>query len=150
MRADVSGIDLSSYSDLVKVANLPKVVRDDWKDMPFYFWAPAFKVRPDDFIHFSRNLTLFQPQEKGMTEFPKAQYYPVTLSLTEAIESLKLGLASLMKPQRSLFPKLQDIKIRPKDFLLVFVPFHERGNELTQPDYKLRISKNLLKYARLL
>ena len=148
MEADVSGIDLTSYADLVRIANLPKVVRDDWRELPFHFWSPAFKVRPDDFLRFSRNLTLSQPRGKWISEFPKAQHYPVTLSLTEAIDSLKLGLASFMKPQRSLFPKLQEIKIKPKGFLLVFVPFRERGNELTQPDYQLRINKNLLKYAR--
>jgi len=148
IQSDVSGIDLNSYADLVKVANLPKVVRDNWKEMPFHFWSPAFKVRPDDFLRFSRNLTLSQPQGKWISEFPKAQHYPVTLPLTEAIDSLKLGLANFMKPQRPLFPKLKEIEIRPKGFLLVFVPFHERGNELTQPDYQLRISKNLLKYAR--
>ncbi len=150
MQADVSGIPLGSYADLIKVANLPKVVRDDWKEIPFYFWSPAFKVRPDDFLHFSCNLTLFQPQGKWISEFPKAQHYPVTLPLTEAIDSLKLGLASFMKPQRSLFPKLEEIEIRPKGFLLVFIPFHERGNELFQLDYRLRINKNLLKYARYL
>jgi hypothetical protein len=148
MQADVSGIPLNSYADLIKVANLPKVIQDNWKEMPFHFWSPAFKVRPDDFLRFSRNLTLSQPHGEWISEFPKAQHYPVTLPLTEAIESLKLGLANFVKPQRPLFPKLKEIEIKPKDFLLVFVPFHERGNELTQPDYQLRINKNLLKYAR--
>ena len=130
------------------IGRLPKVVQDDWKEMPFYFWAPAFKVRPDDFLRFARNLTLSQPRGKGISEFPTAQHYPITMPLAEAIERLKLGLANFMKPQRALFPKLQEIKIKPKGFLLVFVPFHERGNELTQPDYQLRISRSLLKYAR--
>ena len=148
IKADVSGITLNSYADLIKIANLPKVVQKHWEDMPFHFWSPAFKVRPQDFLRFARNLTLSQPEGKWVSEFPDTQLHPVTLPLTEAIESLKLGLASFMKPQRILFPRLQEIEIRPKSFLLLFIPFHERGNELTQPAFQLRISKNLLTYAR--
>jgi len=150
VKADVSGLTLESYADLVKVANLPKVVQEDWKDRPFYFWSPAFKVRPQDFIRFARNLTLSQPQGKWVEELPDAPLYPVTLPLTEATESLKLNLANFMKPQRILFPELQEIKISPKSFLLLFIPFHERGHELTQPAFQLRINKNLLTYGRLL
>jgi len=146
--ADVSGLELNSYADLIKVANLPKVVQEDWEEMPSRFWSPAFKVRPDDFLRFSRNLTLSQPNGKWTYEFPKAQIYPVTMPLTEAIESLKLSLASFMKPQKILFPKLQETEIRPKNFLLLFIPFHEKGNELTQPSFQLNINKNLLRYAR--
>ncbi len=146
--ADVSGMELNSYADLIKVANLPKVVQKDWEDMPIHFWTPAFKVRPDDFLRFARNLTLSQPQGKWEYEFPKTQIYPVTMPLTEAIESLKLSLASFMKPQKILFPKLQETEIKPTSFLLLFVPFHERGNELTQPAFQLNINKNLLGYAR--
>jgi predicted RNA-binding Zn-ribbon protein involved in translation (DUF1610 family) len=148
IQADVSGLELNSYADLIKVANLPKVVQKGWEDRPIQFWTPAFKVRPDDFLRFARNLTLSQPQGKWEYEFPKAQIYPVTMPLTEAIESLKLSLASFMKPQRVLFPKLQETEIRPKNFLLLFIPFHERANELTQPAFRLRINKNLLRYAR--
>ena len=146
--ADVSGMELNSYADLIKVANLPKVVQKDWEEMPIHFWSPAFKVRPDDFLRFARNLTLSQPQGKWEYEFPKAQIYPVTMPLTEAIESLKLSLASFMKPQKILFPKLQETDIKPKSFLLLFIPFHERGNELTQPEFQLNLNKNLLRYAR--
>ena len=148
IKAVVSGLELSSYADLIRVANLPKVVQEDWEDRPIYFWSPAFKVRPDDFLRFARNLTLSQPEGKWEYEFPKAQIYPVTMPLTEAVESLKLGLASFMKPQRILFPKLQETEIRPKNFLLIFIPFHERAHELTQPAFQLNISKNLMRYAR--
>jgi hypothetical protein len=148
IKADVYGMELSSYADLIRVANLPKVVQKDWEDRPIHFWAPAFKVRPEDFLRFARNLTLSQPDGKWEHEFPKAQIYPVTMPLTEAVESLKLGLASFMKPQKILFPKLQETEIKPQNFLLIFIPFHERAHQLTQPAFQLNINKNLLRYAR--
>lgn len=150
IEADVSGMTLQSYADLSRIANLPKVVQKDWEEMPFHFWSPAFKVRPEDFLRFARNLTLSQPQGKWEHEFPKAEVHPVTMPLTQAIESLKLCLASFVKPQRILFPKLQETEIKPKSFLLLFIPFHEKGHELAQPAFRLRINKNLLRYGRYL
>jgi len=46
IKAEVTGFDLNNYTDLVKLANLPKVVQDHQGKNPFYFWGPAFKIRP--------------------------------------------------------------------------------------------------------
>jgi len=146
--ADISGIQLNSYADLVKVANLPKVVQEHWADQSFYFWSPAFKVRPQDFLRFSRNVTLFQPQVKWVHELPEGELYPVTLPIIEAAKSVKITLADFIKPPKTMLPKLQEIDIKPKSFILVYIPFHLRGNELSYPAYRLRINKNVLKFAR--
>jgi hypothetical protein len=148
INAEVKGIALDSYADLVKVANLPKVVQEEWKERGFRFWSPAFKVRPQDLLRFARNLTLFQPQRDWITQLPEADVHPVTLPIQEAVEILKISLASFMKPRRILFPKLHEILIKPKSFMLVYVPFRNKGNELAQPAFQLRINKNLLNFAR--
>ena len=64
IKAGVSGIDLDSYADLVKIANLPKAMQENWNDVPFYFWAPAFKIRPKVFLRLANNVTLAQPRER--------------------------------------------------------------------------------------
>jgi hypothetical protein len=148
IKAAVTGIGLDSYADLIQLANLPKVVQEEWKNRDFRFWSPAFKIRPLDLLRFARNLTLAQPENDFAPVFPEGEIHPVTLSIQEAVESLKINLASFMKPQRSLFPKLQDIHIKARSFVLIYVPFHRRGNELTQPAFRLRLNKNLLNYAR--
>lgn len=148
IKAEVAGITLDSYADLVKIANLPKVVQEHWKDMEFHFWSAAFKVRPESFLNFARNLTLSQPQEELVYEMPDARPYPVTLPIQEAVEGLKISLASFMKPQKRLFPKLQEIKIKAKSVMLVYIPFYEKGSELSHPAFRLRINKNLLSFAR--
>jgi len=148
IKVQVSGIALDSYADLVKVANLPKVVQEEWKDREFHFWSPAFKVKPQDFLKFSRNLTLSQPQGEGRSELPDTKPYPVTLPLEEAAESLEINLAGFMKPQRKLFPKLKEIEIKPQSALLVYIPFHQNGMELSKPAFRLRINQNVLKYGR--
>ena len=148
IRSDISGVQLDTYADLVRLANLPKVVQKEWEERTFYFWAPAFKVRPEDFLRFSRNLTLFQPLEKLEPRLPEGELFPVTLPVMEAVQSLKLNLAGFMKPQSLLLPKLPEINIDPRAFILIYIPFARKGSELSYPDFKLRINSNLLKYAR--
>ena len=145
--AQVSGITLNSYADLVKIANLPKAIQEGWDEIKFRFWALAFKVRPGSFLRLGRSITLSQPQKKLETELPDARIHPVTLPVSEAIESLTINLASFMKPQKELFPMLQDITIKPSSYLLVYVPFVEKHHEFIQPDFHLTINKNQLALA---
>jgi hypothetical protein len=145
----ISGIELGSYADLVKVANLPRVAQETWKKRPFFFWCPAFKIRPQDFLKFSSNVTLSQPSDELVPKLPDNETYPVTLSVQEAEESLKINLASFIKPS-SLLPMLQEIDIQPRSCTLVYVPFHKKRNEVFQPSFKLCITTTLLNYARYL
>jgi hypothetical protein len=146
IRADVSEIDLKSYADLVKIANLPKFVKQNY-DMKFSFWSPAFKIRPQTFLPLTEKITLFQPREKLIYKLPDSELYPVTLPFSEAVETLKINLASFMKPQKTLLPKLSDIKIRPRSYLLVYVPFLIKHHELIGLSSNFAITKNQLKMA---
>jgi hypothetical protein len=128
IRADVSGINLSSYADLVKTANMAKVVQDGWEEKPFRFWTPAFKIRPQDFLFFSRNLTLTQPPKDYVINLP-GSVLPVTMPFQDAVESLKINLASFIKP-----PRCCDLdRSRSRQKLVSSHPFQKSGNELFQP-----------------
>jgi hypothetical protein len=148
IRADISGINLKSYADLITVANLPKVAQSGWKEMPFRFWSPAFKVRPKVFLQFASQTTLSQPNKKLVSELPTARLYPTTLPIEEAVESLKIILADFMKPRRKLVERLHDIRIDPKSVTLVFIPFKEGHHEFIQPDFQLTINKNVLALSK--
>lgn len=147
IRADVSGITLSSYADLVKTANMAKVVQEGWEEKPFRFWTPAFKIRPQDFLFFSRNLTLSQPPKEYVTQLPRGEVLPVTLPVQDAVESLKINLASFIKPPKML-QVLDTVEIKAKSLVLVYIPFQRSGNELFQPAFNLRTNKTLLQYAK--
>jgi hypothetical protein len=144
IRADIQGVQLASYADLVNVANLPKVTRGEWQDIGFRFWVPAFKVRPRVFLRLSTNMTLSQPREKLMVELPKTRHQPVTLPVTEAVESLIINLSSFVKPRTKLSGIIPQIKIDAKSFALVYVPFVEGHHEFIQPDLQFAINKNIL------
>jgi DNA-directed RNA polymerase subunit RPC12/RpoP len=147
IRADVSGIKLSSYADLVKTANMAKVVQEGWEEKPFRFWAPAFKIRPQDFLFFSRNLTLSQPPKEYASQLPQGEVLPVTMPFHDAVESLKINLASFIKPPKML-QVLDTVEIKAKSLVLVYIPFQRSGNELFQPAFNLRTNKTLLEYAK--
>ncbi len=150
IEADVTGIEFSSYADLVRLANLPKVVQAAWKVQPVQFWTPAFKVRPQLFVRLARSLTLAQPHEDPVPGLPQQPAHPVTLPLSEATESLKILLAHLMVPRARWYPKLPEVRIVPRSVQVVFIPFRERATELTHAEYRLAINKNALRYGLVL
>jgi hypothetical protein len=126
---------------------MAKVVQEGWEEKPFRFWTPAFKIRPQDFLLFSRNLTLSQPPKDYVPQLPQGEILPVTMSVEDAVESLKINLASFIKPPRML-RVLDTIEIKAKSIVLVYVPFQKSGNELFQPTFNLRTTKALLEYAK--
>jgi hypothetical protein len=72
----------------------------------------------------------------------------VTLSVPEALESLKINLAGFMKPPGLLLPTLADIQIKPKSLALMYFPFQVQRDEIYHPFFQLRTTRNVLNYAR--
>ncbi len=149
IQSDIDTITLDSYADLIKVANLPKVVQPGWEQKPFYFWNPAFKVRPQSYLTIATNVTLNQPVDAFEAGLPKkANLHAVNLPLREAVESLKLNLANFMKPREKQWQLLPRTDIKARRFLLIYIPFKDTHHELVQPDLNLALSKNMLAHAK--
>ena len=89
-------------------------------------------------------MTLSQPHNELAEELPEHHHHPITLPITEAIESLKVNLASFIKPKTKLADILHGISITVKSFVLVYVPFIEKHHEFIQPDLQFAINKNIL------
>jgi predicted RNA-binding Zn-ribbon protein involved in translation (DUF1610 family) len=148
IKADIEGIRLTTYEDLVHRANLPKVVQPGWDKKIFYFWNTAFKVRPNKFLRLATNITIAQPQEELVFDLPKQKLFSPNLPLKDAIDGIKPNLANFIRPTKNFFPKLNDITITPKSFLLVWIPFVDKHQEYIQPHYQVSILKNHLNLAR--
>jgi hypothetical protein len=148
VRAHIEGIQLDTEADLVKRANLPKVVNDAMDQRPFCFWSPAFKVRPKVFLRLAQGLTLIQPEGQLRSQLPSADTHPVTLPFSEAIESLKLLLAQFVKPRRDFLPRLPLINIHPQKLLLIFLPFRRGHHDLVLEGQRLALNKNVLNLSR--
>ncbi|MFH1977675.1 MAG: hypothetical protein ABIJ52_19305 [Pseudomonadota bacterium] len=147
IRAGISGIALDSYADLVKIANLPRVVQDGWKDISFKFWIPAFKVRAQHFIRLATQMTLSQPYDEIKSKVPAGTMHPVTLPATEAIESIKIVMSGFVKSKKNLFPSLIDAAITPESSYLVYVPFRTGHHDLINEKYSVTLNNNVLSTA---
>ena len=88
-------------------------------------------------------MTLSQLHDEPDAELPEHRHHPITLPVTEAIESLKVNLASFLKPKNYLPDILPAIDISAKSFVLVYVPFIEKHHELVQPQIHFAINKNI-------
>ena len=89
-------------------------------------------------------MTLSQLHNDLTEKLPAKRHHPITLSITEAIESLKINLASFIKPKTRRTEILHGIDIQAKGFALVYVPFIEQHHELIQPDLQFAINKNII------
>ena len=72
----------------------------------------------------------------------------MTLPVLEAIECLKITLASFIKPVEFFFPRLPEIEITPKSFLLAYLPFRESQHEFVHTRFDLAVNKNALSLAQ--
>lgn len=148
IKANISGIRLQSYADLIKVANLPKVAQKGWDQIRFHFWCPAFKVRPQSFLQIAGSMTVSQTLHKLKPEMPEGTRYPANLPVKEAVESLKLNLANFMRPRDKMTELIGNVEITPESYLLTYIPFNEEHHELVQPDINLAINRNMLGLAK--
>jgi hypothetical protein len=144
MKVAVTGIELKSYADLARAANLPKMIQAEWEGQEVYFWTPAFKVHPSLFLRLSKQMTLFQPVGEMGTTLPNALLYPVTVSEECATASLKIHLANLLTKKKDYFPKLHGITIESVQTALVLIPFISTGSELVHPQLGVGLQKQTL------
>jgi len=144
----IDGIKLNSYANLVKIANLAKAPQKEWEKKPFWFWCPAFKIRPKSFLRLARSASVSLLPEKLISGMPVGSFNPTNLEVQEAIESLKLILADFGAPRQPLWEKLSKIDIIAKKYLLVYLPFKEGHHDFVQPLLNVAINKNQLALAK--
>jgi ribosomal protein S27AE len=148
IRVIMHGIDLKSYGDLLKLANLPRFAQEEQKTSDLCFWIPAFKIAPSVFLRVARQTTIANPQEELQEEFREISSYPVNVTLPEAVDSLKVVLADIAMNKKNILPQLEEITITPVESLLVFHPFLDSGYELSEPEIKCGLMKNALRWGK--
>jgi hypothetical protein len=147
IEADVGGMALRSLADLVRAANLPRRVDPAMEAESFCFWAMGFKLRPQAFLRLATLATLAQPRGNPIAGFPGGRLHPVTLSLSEAVQSVRVILANFIKPRRLMITRLPQVTITPKRLKLVYLPFEESRHDLVHPGLGLAVNKAMLETA---
>jgi len=147
IKARIEGIVLDSYADLIRLANLPKVVTGAFEETPLYFWSPAFKINPALFLRWSRQMTTYQPEGASLEVFPEVELYPVTLQVSEAEENIAITIAGMITDKRTLFPVLNQMRIATQEAVLVYHPFVISRNELIHATMRLSMDKTSLAFG---
>ncbi len=150
IRASAPDLQLETQGDLIRLANVPRVVHQDMSARNLDYYVAAFKVHPQLFLRLARSFTLGQPARGLTRELPKSPLHPVTLPLAEALETLPILVGSMAVPKKTYLPKIAGLRFKHIDSQLVFFPFEPKGTELIQNDIGMSISRNALGMGRLI
>ena len=150
MSVEAANHGLSSYADFLRMTNLPKVIKKVWENRGVEFWSPAFKIRPKLFLALSKRLTVSQMVFAGENDLLPARNHPVTLNLSEAVQTLKVTLAASAVNRKTVLPFLADMRFSIKSARLVYLPFQETGHEMVQEQTGFAVNKNALQFSRYL
>ncbi len=150
IKACARGVEINSFADFIRVTKQPRVVQRDWENQDMCFWSPAFKIRPKIFLRLSGQLTISQKEFETKEAIPKHGVYPVTMPRSEAVQSMKLTLATSAITKRKIFPLLPRVSFTVKDSTLVYLPFADTGHEMVQQHMRISINKKALEFGRYL
>ncbi len=147
IKADVYGIFLKSYADLIRVANLPKVIQEQWENQQFHFWCPALKLRPRPFLQIATHTTLVQ-LSGDLEKLPgKKRVLAANLAASEASKIGKIILGQIIRPKERVVELMDQLQVIPQKYLLVYLPFNESDHEYIGQDTGIAINKNMLKLS---
>ena len=118
------------------------------KDSISIFGVLPLRFHPSFFLRLNQGMTISPPREEFERSLPKSSLYPVTLPVSEAVESIKITIANFAIDKEKTFPKLNELKIHLNESLLVYLPFTSSGSDFIEPHTQLCIPKNLLKLGR--
>ena len=146
----VPTLDIVSFADFIQRTNQPIVPRPEWYGQSMSYWVPAFKLRPKVFLRTGRQATISQWRMEPKTGHVVPGMYPVTLTVTEAKQSVKVILAASSASQKKIFPLLPKVRLQDVQATLVYLPFNDKGHDWYQPHTGVAISKNVLRFGRTL
>lgn len=148
LRVEIDGLEIHSYADLVRQANLPKAMEPAWEKQQAFFWLPAFKIQPRLFLRLAKNMTIIQPSEAPECHIDASSFYPVTMTASEATESLAVLLATMILPRQRIFPLLPHLHITLHAARLMFWPFKLQGLDIIEPYSGMALNRNALRWGR--
>jgi hypothetical protein len=146
--AHIPVLSIYSFADFIVRTNQPMLPRPRWRERAMSFWIPAMKLRPKIFLQAGRQVTLGQwllRPEKGR---PMPNRFPVTLPASEALQAVKVMLATCTASDKNIYPHLPQVRLTETMMHLVYLPCSDRGHDWVQPDTSMTIPKNILKFGR--
>jgi DNA-directed RNA polymerase subunit RPC12/RpoP len=146
--ACVNGVDIKTFSDFIRITNQPFIVDEARGCRDMNFFSPAFKLRPNFFLNLARQFTILQMDPSNKESLSEKNMYPVTLPKTEAVQALKVILASTAVNKKNIFPYLPQISFEIKGLTLVYLPFTDVPGDMIHEDTGICINRPSLEFGR--
>lgn len=147
MKPRIEGMELASYADLIRTANLPKAITPAFAAAPLFFWSPAFKVNPALYARWARQMTIFAPGGDADDRLPRSSLHPVTLPIRDAAEGIVVTLAQMINDKRKFYPKLAGLRVTLEESRLEYHPFTLNRNELLHAAMRVSLDRTALTYG---
>lgn len=144
----VSGVEIKSFGDFLRQTNQPLVIRPHYDEQSFSMFVPAFKVQPRMFLTLSKRFTVAQHALKQGDRKEYGRLHPVTLPLTEVVESIKTILVDSAVYKKKIAAGIKNISIKLMENELVYLPFVQNGNDLVQTQSNIAIPSATLHLGR--
>ena len=149
--AKTKGVEIETFADFVRLTNQPIILNADRGSAPMSYWSPAFKIRPNMFLNLARQFTIMQEQEyHGTDSMPSKGIYPVTLPLSEAVQALKMILASSTVMKKHVIPFLPQISFIIEEKTLVYLPFRQTRYDMINDELGVSVNRQSLEFGRTL
>ena len=149
--AKTNGIDIKTFADFLRITNQPVMINGNNNSGPMSYWSPAFKIRPKMFLQLARQFTIIQKNEfDEIDSMPLKDTFPVTLHLSEAIQALKMILASSTIMKKNVIPFLPRISFTVEEKILVFLPFRKTRYDMINDELEVSVNRQSLEFGRTL
>lgn len=143
-----AGYPLSTFGDLIDFTNQPIIVSDTLKDEKLCFIIPAFKINPKKLLQIASQLTIAQSKISAGSNNVLRKNYPVTLDVSEAIQSIKSVLAHLTVGKKKKLHNLSHINVKTESTELLFLPFSKNVHDYMQNQIPASIQVAAVRYGR--
>jgi len=148
LQIEFQTLHCATYTDLMKVANMPKVIKEEDKNREIYFYIPAFKINPKLFLRIGRQVTLAQVQSDSVEKMPNTGLHPADLPLEEGFQAVIPVLMDLCSNKQDTWDILSREKLKLKSFSLTYIPFRSSGSEHIQDTLGFSLPKNSVRFGR--
>jgi len=144
LRVGFSHAKWSTHADLMRLANVPRVVTRAQEEQPLSFHIPAFKMAPQLFLRLAKQMTLAGITPGRVEKIPAMEFYPANLPPEEGVQAVSPVLASMAVRKKEIQAALKTEKAALMSFSLVYLPFRASGNDYVQEETGLGLPKNAL------
>lgn len=151
IKAKTGGAGIETFADFIRVTNQPIIINRGNDSGTMSYWSPAFKIRPKMFLSLARQFTILQEERFDRIDvMPQKGMHPVTLPLSEAIQALKIILASAALMKKNVMPRLPQISFLIEEKTLVYLPFRQTRYDMINDELGISVNRQSLEFGRTL